>query len=141
MPTPTPDEIEARIAAWHAAPGDGTPLHAALGWTHEEYERWVHDPNAAPAARTAGLSARPGRVSGGCWCCRCCDRERGRVSGMGHLRPEGNPTRRARQPEQIESAARLARRPVTVSCIPAPPTPERRLARRTRPYRRDSAHA
>lgn len=61
MPTPTPDEIEARIAAWHAAPGDGTPLHAALGWTHEEYERWVHDPNAAP---DRPLPASPGTSCG-----------------------------------------------------------------------------
>lgn len=45
---PTPAEIEARIAAWHAAPDDGTPLHAALGWTEAEYERWVRDPAAVP---------------------------------------------------------------------------------------------
>src|SRR5688500_16056855 len=41
----SPEEIEARIAAWHDAPEGsriGTvPLHAYLGMTWEEYGQWV----------------------------------------------------------------------------------------------------
>ncbi len=52
---PTDDELNDRIDAWHAASGisrempmDARPLHEALGWTAEEYARWVADPAAVP---------------------------------------------------------------------------------------------
>lgn len=43
----TPDEVEAKIEAWHyTAVDDGhkdIPLHEYLGWTWEEMKSWVEE--------------------------------------------------------------------------------------------------
>jgi hypothetical protein len=46
-----PDEIDDFIDRWHerADPqANSLPLHEYLGMTLEEYEVWVHDPDALP---------------------------------------------------------------------------------------------
>ena len=53
--TPTNDEIDARIDAWHAAhqhhvaQTDRITLPDALGWTREEFNAWLHDPAQVPS--------------------------------------------------------------------------------------------
>jgi len=37
----TPEELEARIDAWHNGDGEGQELHEYLGWTWEQYKNWV----------------------------------------------------------------------------------------------------
>lgn len=41
----TQDEINAKIGLWHEAPSDShiadMPLHEYLGWSWEQYKRWV----------------------------------------------------------------------------------------------------
>lgn len=50
----TSDELDSRIEAWHNAPSDShlasMPLHEYLGWSWEQYKRWVENgdiPNAS----------------------------------------------------------------------------------------------
>lgn len=51
---PTADEIDDRIALWHhqqcrlKVHEVSETIHEALGWTPEEYRRWVLDPKTAP---------------------------------------------------------------------------------------------
>lgn len=41
----TPEELDARITAWHDAPSDSyiaqMELHEYLGWSWEQYKHWV----------------------------------------------------------------------------------------------------
>lgn len=37
----TPDEVDARINAWHNGAGQDQEIYEYLGWTREQYLLWV----------------------------------------------------------------------------------------------------
>jgi hypothetical protein len=50
-PALTEAEINARVTEWHMSDGPTCPLHEYLGWTAQEYARWVESsqiPGALP---------------------------------------------------------------------------------------------
>jgi hypothetical protein len=56
--TPTSDDIDDAVEAWHKSPKtEPISLHAWLGWSEEEYTRWVADPDAIPARPLPNHSA------------------------------------------------------------------------------------
>ena len=36
-------DVDAAVEAWHSGAGDGLELHEYLGWSWEQYARWVDD--------------------------------------------------------------------------------------------------
>jgi hypothetical protein len=47
-------DVTAAVSAWHAGAGDGLELHEYLGWSWEQYARWVDEgvaPDEAAAPR------------------------------------------------------------------------------------------
>jgi hypothetical protein len=64
---PTAEQIEDAVDAWHASTSRMT-LHEALGWSSEEYDEWLIDPDAIPyrpllpmpAVATAGMGPPAG---------------------------------------------------------------------------------
>ena len=49
--TRTDEEIDDAIERWHGGQGMGQELHEYLGWTWEEYGRWV-ETGEKPCATT-----------------------------------------------------------------------------------------
>lgn len=46
---PTEAQVDDAVSAWHNGAGGGLELHQYLGWSWEEYSRWVSDASAIPA--------------------------------------------------------------------------------------------
>lgn len=68
--TASNDDIEERVAAWHAGPESAyQPLHDYLGMTEEQYAAWVEQRQAARP---------PFRVAAGHWLFGCSPYAEGR---------------------------------------------------------------
>lgn len=45
---PTSDEIDDAVDRWHQGDGKGIDLHEYLGWSWEDYGKWVQYPSFIP---------------------------------------------------------------------------------------------
>ena len=55
-----PDDIEGFVARWHGGEGEG-PLRDFLGFTAEEYGRWLREPDALQEIIGPAHDLRPRR--------------------------------------------------------------------------------